>query len=135
MARLSRLPARVEAVYNGKEAIHRIASSIDNGDRFQLLILDMHVPREASDKVEDDFGLKLLTKFSSEYQALAHDIPIIVYTQFPDIYECVRCMKAGAYDYIPKKDPETKNDNLRRLFDTCHELLFRNERSESEAPR
>ena len=120
-----KIPARAEAVYSGHEAIQRITNSIDNSDPFQLLILDIGVPREPLDKIEEDFGLKLLTELSSKYPTLLHDIPIIVYTQYADFSLCVKCIKAGAYDYIPKKDQKTGKDNTGLLFDTCYKLLNR----------
>lgn len=120
---LVQLPARVESVHNGNDAVDRLLASVDQRDPFRLIVLDMWVPREAGGKIDEDFGLKIFIDLQERYQLIPYEVPIIVFTNHPSYQTCVDCIHAGAAAYLPKVDLESGDENTGTLFDLCREFL------------
>lgn len=116
-ALLERLPARVEAFCDGESALESLLSVEVQADPYQLVILDMFLPRKVGDPVEC-LGVRLLRS----YNLLSLETPILVFTQYPTYENCVASIKAGAYDYIPKSTAEGSNHG--RLLDVCRGLIY-----------
>lgn len=70
---------------NGKEALDILESQ-----EISLLILDLHMPEISGEEV--------LTHVSGKHP----EIPVVITTAIDDVNTAVRCMKAGAFDYIVK---------------------------------
>src|SRR4030043_217094 len=75
----------VEAVANGREALHRL-----EGDFFDIIVLDYKMP-------ELD-GLQTLL----EIRKLYLDIPVVMMTAYGTVETAVASMKEGALDYLTK---------------------------------
>jgi len=117
------LPARVDTFYDGGSALDALCAPSSAAAQYQLVILDVFLPRSPGDYSEEDnrvLGVKIL----KAYNLLAPGTPIIIYTNYPSLENCVECIKAGAYDYLPKEDPLTKKDNLPALISRCKDLLY-----------
>jgi len=85
--RLERHGLRVESAANGVEALELLRSL-----PFDLVLLDLHMP------VMD--GHATLLEIKSD-PALRH-IPVIMVSALAEIEEVIRCIDAGAEDYLPK---------------------------------
>lgn len=132
---LTQLPARVESVHNGNDAVERLLTAALGEDRFKLVILDMWVPREASGPIDEELGMKILIDLQEHYQLMRHEVPIIVFTNHPSYEACAQCIMAGAVSYIPKADLEAGQENVEKLFNLSREVLTPLEETPSAAFR
>jgi DNA-binding NtrC family response regulator len=81
---------QVEAVQDGAEALRKIDT-----ERFDVVILDIMMPKMD--------GLEVLQRVKEAHPA----IEVIMVTGLSQIETAVRCMKSGAFDYLPKPfDPD-----------------------------
>ncbi len=76
---------------SGKEALTVLVSQ-----RIALMILDLHMPEMSGEDV--------LAVVSRQYP----EIPVIITTAIDEVRTVVRCMKAGAFDYIVKPVEATR---------------------------
>ena len=76
---------------SGAEALQVLASQ-----RIALMILDLHMPEMSGEEV--------LEVVSHQYP----EIPVIITTAIDEVKTVVRCMKAGAFDYIVKPIEATR---------------------------
>lgn len=83
-------------VTNGQDAINYLSS--DAGSKIDLVLLDLMMPGGVD-------GFQVL----NEIKPLHPDLPVIVRTGHDDIDMAVQAMKAGATDFLNKKD---ENDRL-----------------------
>ena len=85
--RLAREGHRITEAENGQSALDRIKA-----DKFDLILLDMMMP--------DINGYEVLTQLKAD--ARFRDIPVIVISALDEIDSIVRCIEAGAEDYLSK---------------------------------
>jgi adenylate cyclase len=85
--RLGREGHHVVEVANGRAALDRVALEI-----FDLILLDMMMP--------DLNGYEVLTQLKADVRF--RHIPVIVISALDEIDSVVRCIEAGAEDYLPK---------------------------------
>ncbi len=114
--KLERIPARVDVAMTGDKAFDLL---LEAERPYDIVILDMRVPSGKDPNPKINWGLDVLRY----YNLLPAETRAIVFTQHATFSNCVACIKAGAYDYIPKVDPITGESNLGRLFAVCQELL------------
>lgn len=131
---LQRLPAKVDGARNGREAVELLLAARRDDMPYDLVIIDNYVPREPDDQISLDadgnpvpgedqkFGLQMLTDWKVRYELLSRRTPTIVYTLWPSYEDCVRFIRAGAFDYVPKEDNEG-NDQMEVLVDKCRKAL------------
>jgi two-component system response regulator HydG len=82
---LTKLGYTLTVAADGKEGLKKIESQL-----FHLVLLDYRLP--------DVLGIDLL----KEIKQAKPEIPVIIMTSFSDLRTAVRCMRAGAYEYITK---------------------------------
>ncbi|NBP68090.1 MAG: sigma-54-dependent Fis family transcriptional regulator [Cytophagia bacterium] len=82
---LTKLGYTITVAADGKEGLKKIESQ-----PFHLVLLDYRLP--------DALGIDLL----KEIKQAKPEIPVIIMTSFSDLRTAVRCMRAGAYEYITK---------------------------------
>lgn len=82
---LTKLGYTITVAADGKEGLKKIESQL-----FHLMLLDYRLP--------DVLGIDLL----KEIKQAKPEIPVIIMTSFSDLRTAVRCMRAGAYEYITK---------------------------------
>jgi class 3 adenylate cyclase len=85
--RLAREGHRIVEAENGRSALARIAV-----ETFDLILLDMMMP--------DINGYEVLTQLKADPRF--RHIPVIVISALDEIDSVVRCIEAGAEDYLPK---------------------------------
>ena len=85
--RLAREGHTIVEAENGRSALDRIAA-----EPFDLVLLDMMMP--------DINGYEVLTRVKADV-SLRH-IPVIILSAFDEIDSAVRCIEAGAEDYLTK---------------------------------
>ena len=85
--RLARDGHRVEVASGGREALRRIAS-----EDFDLVLLDLMMP--------DMNGFEVLTRLKADERL--HETPVIMVSALDEMDSVVRCIEAGAEDYLPK---------------------------------
>lgn len=85
--RLAREGFQIAEAENGRSALGRIAA-----DKFDLILLDMMMP--------DISGYEVLTRLKAD--VALRDIPVIVISALDQIDSVVRCIEAGAEDYLSK---------------------------------
>ncbi|WP_439400455.1 adenylate/guanylate cyclase domain-containing protein (plasmid) [Bradyrhizobium sp. PMVTL-01] len=85
--RLSRDGHRVVSVAGGQEALQALA-----GDEFDVVLLDLMMP--------DINGFDVLVRMKADKQL--RRIPVIMITALAETESAVRCIEAGAEDYLPK---------------------------------
>ncbi len=85
--RLAREGHHIVEAENGRSALDRIAS-----EKFDLVLLDMMMP--------DINGYEVLTQLKADDRF--RDIPVIVISALDEIDSVVRCIEAGAEDYLSK---------------------------------
>jgi adenylate cyclase len=118
--RLVREGYRVTAVESGEAALAIIAA-----DSFDLVLLDMMMPGLS--------GFEVLCRLKAE--ARTRHLPVIMISALDELDSAVRCIAAGAEDYLPKPfNPVVLRARVgaslekKRLLD---ELRFEKERSEA----
>ena len=85
--RLSREGHLVEAVEDGRSALQKVA-----GERFDLVLLDLMMPEMN--------GFEALCRMKAD--PALRDVPVIMISALDEIDSIVRCIEAGAEDYLPK---------------------------------
>jgi len=85
--RLSRNGHDVHAADGGKSALHAVTQS-----QYDLILLDLMMP--------DMNGLEVLTRLKGN-PAVRH-VPVMMISALDEIESIVRCIEAGAEDYVPK---------------------------------
>jgi adenylate cyclase len=85
--RLTREGHQVETAEDGAEAIDRVAAGT-----FDLILLDLMMPGMS--------GFEVLCRLKSNLRA--RHIPVIMISALDEIDSTVRCIEAGAEDYLPK---------------------------------
>lgn len=131
---LERLPAEIDGARTGQEAVDRLIAARHANKPYDLVVIDMYVPKEFGDQIavdatgnpvqmdEQKFGLQMLMQWQAEYKLIPAETPIIVYTGFPSDEDRLQCLRAGAFSYVPKRDGEG-HDQLKVLLDRCREAL------------
>lgn len=131
---LRTLPAEVDKAENGREAVTLLAEAYRTSRLYDLVVVDMYVPREPGEQISLDeagnpvpaqaqkFGIGLSRDFGKRLQLLSPTTPMIVYTQYPSLEDRRICIRAGAFDYLPKKNDEGE-DQLPLLLERCREAL------------
>ncbi len=94
---------------SGKEALN-----ILSGQRVSLVLLDLRMPGIS--------GEDLLTSVAARYP----EIPVVVITGIDDVDTAVRCIKAGAFDYIVKPVEQTRLITIVNKALEFHELRCEN---------
>ncbi|HSQ05559.1 MAG TPA: sigma-54 dependent transcriptional regulator, partial [Burkholderiales bacterium] len=96
----------VDAVQDGAEALRKI-----DKERFDVLILDIMMPKMD--------GLEVLQRAKEAHP----EIEVIMVTGLAQIETAVRCMKSGAFDYLPKPfDPDELKLVIARALERQHLL-------------
>lgn len=85
--RLTRDGHRVSSVAGGQQALQALAN-----DEFDLVLLDLMMP--------DINGLDVLVRMKADERL--RRIPVIMITALAETESAVRCIEAGAEDYLPK---------------------------------
>jgi class 3 adenylate cyclase/CheY-like chemotaxis protein len=85
--RLAREGHLVEAVEDGRSALKQVAS-----DHFDLVLLDLMMPEMN--------GFEVLCRMKAD--PALRDVPVIMISALDEIDSIVRCIEAGAEDYLPK---------------------------------
>jgi len=85
--RLTRDGHRVASVAGGQQALHALAD-----DEFDLVLLDLMMP--------DINGFDVLVRMKANERL--RRIPVIMITALAETESAVRCIEAGAEDYLPK---------------------------------
>lgn len=119
---LREIPADVVTATNGNDAIRRMTDSMFSGRPFDLVVLDMQVPRGIQDSIDTEFGIQLLIAMRSR-KLIPMETPILIYTQYGDSEKRETCIRNGAADFILKSDPDTQADNVDVLVSRCRQLL------------
>ena len=109
---LSHLPAQVEVCLDAECGLEKLRHPPT--PPWKIVILDRYVPRRRGEAPRD-----LAVDLIRAHRLVAPNTPVIVFTGYESIPDCVRSIKAGAYDYIAKGD----EDSMRTLFDTCRSIL------------
>lgn len=123
---LSLLPARVDVAFDGDTAVEAMLAARQTNDDYKLVILDMFVPRRPGDgqRVDKELAIKLLLEQQRTYELLRPNTPVIVYTAHASYSDCVKCMRYGAANYLPKKGGGRRDtDSLDDLCQLCDEIL------------
>ena len=121
MCKVKGLLARIETCHDGNSAIDLLLDVSSHVDPFKLMIVDVFLQKDyAPDMTQIELGVKILTS----YQLLRPGTPIMVITAYPNYEGCVRCLKAGAYDYLPKGDPSVQQSFIRTLVEKCRAILY-----------
>jgi CheY-like chemotaxis protein len=95
----------------------------DSDDPLDLIILDMFIPRNKGQIIDQSGGVHFL----KEYGYILRLVPVICFTAYESYDNCVEVIKAGAYNYIPKTDLGTGANNAKRLLECCQKLLVTEE--------
>lgn len=83
----------------------RAAEHVRNGDRFDVVVLDLRMPHVD--------GIALL----EQLRAKQPDVPVIVVTGYPNAESARRCRELGVLLYLRKPfDPEELNRQVRRAL-------------------
>jgi class 3 adenylate cyclase len=85
--RLTRDGHRVEVAAGGREALRKIAS-----EDFDLVLLDLMMP--------DMNGFEVLARLKADDRL--HETPVIMVSALDEMDSVIRCIEAGAEDYLPK---------------------------------
>ena len=85
--RLTREGHQVGVATGGREALRKLT-----GGDFDLVLLDLMMP--------DMNGFEVLARLKADDRL--HDIPVIMVSALDEIDSVVRCIEAGAEDYLPK---------------------------------
>ena len=85
--RLAREGHLVDAVEDGRSALHRIAN-----EHFDLVLLDLMMPGMN--------GFEVLCRIKAD--PALREVPVIMISALDEIDSIVRCIEAGAEDYLPK---------------------------------
>ena len=85
--RLSREGHLVDEAEDGRAALHRVAA-----ERFDLVLLDLMMPGMN--------GFEVLCRMKADPSL--RDVPVIMISALDEIDSIVRCIEAGAEDYLPK---------------------------------
>ncbi|MBL8231310.1 MAG: response regulator [Bryobacterales bacterium] len=115
----------VETAQIVPEVIHEAHAAIEfmlseKGQKLSLAIVDVYLPRADRDRDKPSpFAVEIIRS----HQLLKRGTPIIVITGAPSFQDCVECIKAGAYDYIPKYDPIANTANMDALVKECLEIV------------
>jgi len=126
-SRLRQAPnIRAESVTNANAIIDKLVRAAENKDPFTFLILEMRLSRTSSGEVTPGCGLDVLRALSNaatfHYPLLAWPQAVIFYVQSPRYEDAVRCLGAGATDYLPKFGPSGES-NIERLLESCQDLI------------
>jgi len=113
------LPARVDTALTAGAALHLLRAEENLDHPYDLLTVDMRIPRVYGEPAMDRMGRHILQSF----KWMAPKTEVIVYTAYPRNRDCVECLRMGAYDYIPKLD-EAGNDGLTVLVDAARHILY-----------
>ena len=85
--RLAREGHLVEAVEDGRSALRQVAS-----EHFDLVLLDLMMPEMN--------GFEVLCRMKADLAL--RDVPVIMISALDEVDSIVRCIEAGAEDYLPK---------------------------------
>jgi len=120
------LSVRAQSAISANDIIERLLRGVQARDPFELLILDMPMPRGTGQPTEPEMGLEVLaTVFNSEkwkFPLLASHTAVIFYVKSPKYQHAVRCLRGGAQDYLPKFGPSGQSNTI-RLFERCRQLF------------
>lgn len=122
--------AKVDVAIDRKQAVERLSEAYESDTPYDIIVLDMMVPRVAGEEIDDHFGVRFLEDLFSKYCLLDNRTAVVVYTQYvarknvlDAIRNCVACIRAGATDYVLKSNPDTGETNLPGLLDCCKQIL------------
>jgi class 3 adenylate cyclase len=85
--RLTREGHQVSVAEGGREALRKLA-----GEDFDLVLLDLMMP--------DMNGFEVLTRLKADEEL--HRIPVIIVSALDELDSTIRCIEAGAEDYLSK---------------------------------
>jgi CheY-like chemotaxis protein len=74
---------------------------------FDVIVLDMRMPKESGEKVVSDYGGLVVARLLKRYADMNREVVVVVYTAFPSVADCFATVNAGAY-YVPKMISEIK---------------------------
>ncbi len=143
---LNNIPASVDVAGTGDEAVEILLSDEAQAKKYDLIILDMWVPRAKGDGVDRDFGKRFILDLQRDYGLGPESTPIIVHTGHESYEDCVECIRRGAIDYVPKTrsvaadgdepayPPVVHESGVETLVKRCSSLLTggRNKKEESD---
>lgn len=126
-----RLNVEVDIALHGVEAVEHLAEAFLSETAYDLIVLDMMLPRVKAGPVEMEFGVEMLTELRRRYGILPDATSVVVYTAYNQknnswsdtIKTCVASVKQGASDFILKANPETEKDNMDSLVEACDRIL------------
>lgn len=118
---LVELPCSCTTVSSGNAAVDAVLEAASQKRPFNLVIMDLWVPRTEAEEINREFGLEFLLE-NIYFQVLPYGTPVMVFTAFPSYENCVRCIRAGAIDYLPKVIAE--GNAVERLLASCRRVLF-----------
>jgi len=82
----------VETASDGPEALDLLKGSKKSGEGYDLVLLDMFMPKLNGDKVLEEMR---------KHKAL-QNIPVIMISGAEDVSQKARCIELGASDFLPK---------------------------------
>ena len=94
--------------------------SPNSDDPIDIVILDMRLPDPKTNLLDLEGGIRFIKEYKYH---LSPDVPIIVYSAYPDLDNCVKAVRAGACTYLPKESEEGR-DRAQELYELCHEHLM-----------
>lgn len=97
---------KVDIATSGDEMIDHLLHPLRETIPYRLLALDSRVPRSPGDIPDPNFGPKTVEDILSNHLLLPPQTPCIVFTAYGTISDCVRCIQAGADDYLLKEPPD-----------------------------
>jgi CheY-like chemotaxis protein len=118
---IKRLPAEVDTVTTGNDAIDLFLKAAVEKKPFRLVILDMWIPHNAGEKDDAQGGLETLLAVK-HFHLVDPKCYIIIFTAHESYKDCVSCIKSHAVDYIPKVSDEGIGPE--DVLDRCRRLLY-----------
>lgn len=142
---LSDLIGTVDCMGNADDAVDLLLADQAVTAPYDIVVVDLRLPRTAREEEQKtasfDSGLhtvRMLVALQRTLQVVPASTAIIVMTAWPSVTHCAECMKAGAYDFIPK-DVDVKatgedkfRTGIERLRMSCNELLSGETAAEAE---
>jgi DNA-binding NtrC family response regulator len=118
---LKELPSECTVATTWNETVDVVLKAAKDNAPFDLAIFDLWVPFNKDGPVDKGGGLMFLLE-NVYFQILPYGTPLIVFTGHESYETCVRCIKAGAIDYLPKVIEE--GNAVEKLLALCRRVLF-----------
>lgn len=127
---LAGITRNIAGVTSAQEALaFQAEHGPETSNPVRLIVLDVQIPWKEGETINERGGLDLLPCLLLEYELIHSSIPVVVFTAYPDFDECIECIRAGAYYYLPKN--ESGKTRLPDLTNICARALAGDEPTSS----